>query len=293
MSRNKDQTWNIKEVAQYLKHFPKTDNDRFIGCAGSEGSGKSVFSLILSREIKAQKKEEFNISEILFYDRAKLVKLLEDTYEQVAIDDEAVREFARTFYKKEQIEYVKMTKVIRSHRHIVYKNIPILWELDKSLRNRIAIYFFIRKKPLNGKPGQAWFFQREERAFGVDPWNLKDNLKLERQGRIHVSPNFYGEIIIPNYEGKAWFTEMMTEYNRIKEAEKGGAYGKKSSDNIDITTASEILVKLQRAKALQVGSLRSVADELGITYQHLRNTMSDVRHTTNKDKEETNGTNTT
>jgi len=47
--------------------------------------------------------------------------------------------FSRTFYKKEQIEYVKMTKVIRFHRHIVFKNIPILWELDRSLRNRIAI----------------------------------------------------------------------------------------------------------------------------------------------------------
>ena len=279
-----DQTWTIEEVAKYLNMFPKTENDRFVGCAGSEGSGKSIYSILTTKSILEQRKKKFELKEILHYDRKKMVKSLEDNYDGAYIDDEAVREFSRTFYKKEQIEYVKMTKVIRFHRHIVFKNIPILWELDRSLRNRIAIYFFIRKKPMNGKPGRAWFFQREERAFGTDPWNIKENLKLERAGKIWMSPNYFGEVLIPNLSGVKWFTDLEKEYKELKDSEKHGAYGAESGDYTDARSLAEFLVKLDDIGALKYGCFHDVADGFGVSYGHLRNEVSVVRRKNKNNK---------
>lgn len=277
-----DQVWTIEEVAKYLNKFPQTNDDRFVGIAGREGVGKSIFSLLEARALCKLKEREFKLEDILQYHRKKLIKSMEDNFEGVYIDDEAVREFGRTFYKKEQIEYVKMTKVIRFHRHIVFKNIPILWELDTSLRKRIAIYIWVKIKPLNGKPGLAYLFQREEGAFVTDPWNVKDNQKLERAGRIWSSPNYYGMIKIPNYFNEQWFKELEAEYIKIKEADKGGAYGEGSGDYLDVKTLSEVLVRLKNAKGLNYGAMRDIAKEFGVSHGHLSNEVSDFRRINSK-----------
>lgn len=295
MRMNKDQVWEIKEVAQYLQKFPETNDDRFIGVSGREGVGKSVLSLLITLwlwKLRGKDKDWYieNLKNMLFYHRKRLIQNLEESFDGVFIDDEAVREFNRTFYKKDQIEYVKMTKVIRFHRHIVFKNIPILWELDPGLRKRIAIYIWVKIKPLNGRPGLAYLFQREEGAFVTDPWNVKDNQKLERQRRIYTSPNYYGMIKIPNYGDKPWFKRLELEYNRIKEEDKKGAYGDESGSYIDPITIAEVFLRIQDAGAMKYNCQQELANAFNISYSHFRNVLSDVRKRNNKTADETSTT---
>lgn len=275
MSRN--QYWKISDLAKYCNQFALTQNDRFIAISGNEGQGKSILSGLATKELFKLRRCDFQWKNVLFYARKKLQKQLEDTTDGVFIDDEAVREFNRTFYKKEQIEYVKMTKTIRFHRHIVFKNIPYFWELDSGLRKRIGIYLYMKKKPMNGRPGIAQVFLREANAFVTDPWNLSENLKLARKGKIESSPNFHGIIIVPDYSEEDWFKGFLKEYEVIKEANRKAAYGEEAGDYIDIKTACQVVNMLKEVKAIKHGSGKDIANKLGISYGLFRYNLTNVK----------------
>lgn len=276
----KDQIWTIQDVARYLNKFPETNNDCFVGVAGFEGTGKSVFSRLEARELNLMRGQRMDLQKTMFFGRGALKEALTDTFKGIYIDDEAIREYSRTFFGKKQIEYIKMTKVIRFHLHIVFKNIPVLWELDSSLRRRLAVYIYIVRKPINGKSGLAYLFQRESGAFIPDAWNVKLNEKLERRGMITRSPNFYGYIKIPDLSDKSWFVHMEEEAFKIKEAKKSEAYSE--DEKIDCTELAKVLVSLQELDCLKYDVIRSIATKFGYSYGHLKNLMSDVRGKNNK-----------
>lgn len=221
MKKPKEYTW--KQIADAILEYPEHDKDCVVGVAGEEGDGKSAMTRL---KVKYQHKKLFgtpmNLRKTLYYGRGQLKKDMEATNKRLFIHDEAIDNFSRTFYEKDQIDFVKMMKVVRDHNHVLYMNIPVLWELDKAIRYRIRFYIYIYKcvNVKEKKPGIAFVFKKLKGGFIRDPWFVHQNEKLELFGSITKSPNFYGYFKIPYLGDEPWFQQMEKEARLIKDEKR-------------------------------------------------------------------------
>jgi hypothetical protein len=221
-----------------------------------------------------------NIGECMYYGKAQLQKAMEDSYKHIFIHDEAIDNFNRTFFEQSQIFFVKSSRIIRDHMHVVYMCLPVLWELDRSIRSRVRFYIYVVKRVnLETKePGIAYVFKRAPGAFVPDPWYLKANQKLEQSGVVHKSPNFRGYIKIPYYEDD-WFVKMEVEAQKIKDEKRSEVFNKDGVkqhflDNMSLAFA---LCRVQDLQNLDDNVVGNICSELDISKQNIKNYMSQIR----------------
>lgn len=275
--------WNIKEISREFLKYPSQKTDLVCGVAGEEGTGKSVLSRLISREISPKfLHKPLCLDEVMYFGKKSMAKAMETTYNGLFIHDEAIANISRTFWDKDQIEFVKLMRMVRDHNHIAFFNLPVLWELDKILRNRIRVYIYIlqRVNLVNKMPGLAVIFKKEINPFTSDPWNVKMNEKLFRMGKIQRSRNFYGYLTIPYIE-EAWFMEMEEEALRLKDKKKKEAIDEDKKDEQEYKTSviADIVARMEqdRKGIFKHGHLLRISHVFDINASTLRDAVSESR----------------
>lgn len=273
--------WRVKELAYKILEYLEYETDCCVGIAGEEGIGKSVLARLFSYyQYPKLLGKPIDLWECLYYGRMKLHDDMKATTRRLFIHDEAIANMNRTFTDKKQIQFAKLMRMVRDQEHILYQNIPVLWELDKTLRNRVRVYVYIYQRVdiKNKRPGRARIFKKENLAFGTDPWNVKINEKLERAHKINRSPNYYGDLIIPYIE-EDWFKTLEAEAKKIKTIKKEEAIKEDDAEleKIRASTVGQILVACQQVDALKYGTIFEICKFLRVDYAAVRRSMSEVR----------------
>lgn len=274
--------WDWEKVADNIIEYPMRHNkDCVVGISGEEGDGKSIISRVFAkRQYPKLIGKEINLQECMFFGKKELKAAMEESEKKIFIQDEAIDNFNRTFYEKDQLEFVKMLKIIRDHNHVLYENIPVLWELDSSIRRRVRVYLYI-VSPVNivtKESGIVYMFKKHSGAFTPDPWFVKLNQKLDMQGQIYKSPNFYGYFFMPYLGEKDWFINMEAEAKTIKDLKRSQVIDGVDVEPLHKATLSVTINKLRELGYLSRGDMRRVADNLGYSYDRFTHILSDAQY---------------
>lgn len=273
--------WHWEKIADNILEYAKHDKDCVVGISGEEGDGKSVISRIFAkRQYPELLGKELDLNECMFFGKKELKASMEESEKHLFIQDEAIDNFNRTFYEKDQVEFVKMLKVIRDHNHILYENIPVLWELDSGIRRRVRVYLYI-VSPVNIRTkegGIVYVFKKQRGAFTPDPWHVKLNQRLDMQGMIHKSPNFFGYFIMPYLGDEDWFVKMESEARIIKDRKRMQVIDGEEGDYLHKPTMSVTINKLRKLGLVKKGDLAVVAHEMGYSYERFTRILASVEY---------------
>jgi len=107
--------------------------DNLILIDGDEGQGKSNLAMGVAHYFAWKAKRSFNVDNV-FFDLDKLIDFAKDTEDKVIVWDEgALGGMAAEWWKKNQIEFVKLLMIARKKRHFIVICIPKFFKLNEYL----------------------------------------------------------------------------------------------------------------------------------------------------------------
>jgi len=225
----------IRDFALLIVDVLKTDRDALVIVTGDTGGGKSVFTWSLNRELAVATGVPFDPVREYIYERDEFNQQLDRApqYSRVCLDEAVGLFYARDYHEDEQIALLKKLDRIRYRNLVLTMLIPNLGHLDTHIRNarvRYWVYIAVRKGEGAAAYAHAYIFQKESNPFNLDPWNLKNNVKLWPKGKIDRSPNYVAEIIFKNLprEEYAIYNELRDVKRRLAEAKEWKVARKRS-----------------------------------------------------------------
>lgn len=166
----------IIQIAKYLIDRNKNEYDNQVAIEGSTGSGKSMFSLVLTMVCYHMLRREFNIEkQMMFIPTENQLRNAIPTLQHCDhyIIDEAIRALDKHFwYKLDQIEINQLVKTDTRRMELsMFYNIQRFRELTESFRNHnIQTRIFILKRAF------AIMYIRDDDKDIDDPWHTKTNI---------------------------------------------------------------------------------------------------------------------
>tara|TARA_R110000765_G_scaffold191095_2_gene296284 strand:- start:119 stop:964 length:846 start_codon:yes stop_codon:yes gene_type:complete len=107
--------------------------DNLILIDGDEGQGKSNLAMGVAHYFAWKAKRTFNVDNV-FFDLDELINFAKDTKDKVIVWDEgALGGMAAEWWKKNQIEFVKLLMIARKKRHFIVICIPKFFKLNEYL----------------------------------------------------------------------------------------------------------------------------------------------------------------
>lgn len=180
----------IREFSTYLRTIQlKGDNDQIIAVTGVKGTGKSTFSIQISRDyLKAYYgKVNFPFTKHSAYNNEEVIAKIHGLdMHMPLIADEAVRfAWSRDWNVAENKELVRLATQIRTKKLIMFLNLPVFSKLDKVWRDSLIdlwvwIHYIITKR---GKRCFAFLFVPDLNQGQPDPWHL-DLFKKRIRNRV-------------------------------------------------------------------------------------------------------------
>lgn len=209
-------TTTISKFIDLIVDIQDSDRDAVIVVSGKTGIGKSVLMWLIMRALAERRKFLFNPVRTLVYSREDFKEQLEQVPDGSGLAaDEAVGIFYnRDYHDDEQIALLKDLDRMRDRHLVMLLLIPHSFHIDKHIRDARARYWIhIDMRYGQGKDGYAHctILQPEENPFNPDPWNVNENKKLWRKGKIHLSINYVGEMIFKDIP-----VEEYALYKKIK-----------------------------------------------------------------------------
>lgn len=110
---------------------PKNKKDALLLVEGGEGEGKTNMALQCAYAVKYHTGREFTTKNI-FYSAEKLVKFAQNTKSQIIVYDEpALDMLGGEWWKKEQMDLVKLLMMARKNRHFFIFNITKFYKFNE------------------------------------------------------------------------------------------------------------------------------------------------------------------
>ncbi len=186
----------IEDFAKEIHELLKSNRDVNIGVAGMTGEGKSTLTIQLLKAYSKINPKYWDFNKIT-WSRKELMEWIDGKgkdkkgrlprYSGILIDELFHMFYSRTWFDVGQIDAISTLNMCRDRRLFIMGNVPVFWQLDKSLLTRFRFYIYVP----TGRT-KALVFQQTEGAFVVDPWNIRDNSKLI--GKELTSKNYIGYI---------------------------------------------------------------------------------------------------
>ena len=211
MSGKSQIIWSIKELVEVLRERQLNKFDADIGVSGKRGDGKSTFIDKLLFRFDGFKPWKHQV-----YSQGDVIRLLSSQKFSYCWDDEAINSgYKRDFQKSGQKELIKIVSAYRSNFNIYISAIPFFYSLDKDLRDLIFMHVHVIERGL-----AVIFMQLEDQIHSLDPWDTKNNAKLEEKWqRIkHTKPDFklpYHKL--STFAGYLYFGDLTAKQRRLYE----------------------------------------------------------------------------
>ena len=217
--------WSIKELTQCIRQRQLNKYDANLGVSGNRGDGKST---LLFKIFNSFKKFGFDPEKHQQYSRDEIVKLLANEKLGFCWDDEAINSgYKRDFQAKGQKEMIKIITNYRDSFNIIGSAIPFFYSLDRDLRELIYMHIHIIERGI-----AVIFLPLETSIHTTDPWDTKNNIKIEQQEntRIKKNPNFkFRYNRFTTFAGYLYFGPMTEKqekrYLEIKKRRRSRTFG--------------------------------------------------------------------
>ncbi len=160
--------WFARQIRKRLRN----QKDAIIVITGERGSGKSMLSLQLGKDINPN----FKIDEHVLFD-PKLEQLHELVFKEkpqsVFVVDEAIRlAHSRQAMTARNIQIVEMVALIRYKTNCIIWNIPLFSSLDSALRNMTTFWVHVVAR------GRAVIFKGDPDPFSFDPYHFRQSSEI-------------------------------------------------------------------------------------------------------------------
>jgi len=245
--------WSLKELTDVIRKRQLNKFDVNIGVSGKRGNGKST---LLFKIFNSFKKEGFNPEKHQEYSREKIVNLLANQRFSFCWDDEAINSgYKRDFQSKGQKDMIKIITNYRDNFNIIGSAIPFFYSLDKDLRELMFIHINIIERGI-----AVIFMPLETSIHSTDPWDTKNNIKIELQenSRLKKNPNSkFRYNRFTTFVGYLYFGPMTdkqeTRYLDIKKRKRALSF------DIDTNVEEQLDFNQKVYKALKQGILTKSA----------------------------------
>jgi len=214
--------WTIKELIEMIDDRRRNEFDANIGVSGKRGEGKSHLLFKIFIRMKGFRPWKHQV-----YRQEDVINLFKKQKFSHVFDDEAIGSgYKRDFQKAGQKELIKIITMYRDNFNIYASAIPFFYSLDKDLRELIFLHIHIIERGL-----AVLFLPLEDNIHQTDPWDTKNNLKLEEkwQKRKQEDPNFkFPYHKLSTFAGYLAFSDLTEKqaklYKEIKSEKRKSAY---------------------------------------------------------------------
>jgi hypothetical protein len=214
--------FTIRELCEILRSRQLNKYDINIGVSGKRGDGKSTFinKLLLRFDGFSPWKHQV-------YAQDDVIKLLREQKFGYCWDDEAINSgYKRDFQKSGQKKLIKIVSAYRSNYNLYISAIPFFYSLDKDLRDLIFMHIHIIERGL-----AVIFIQVEDQIHTLDPWDTRNNAKLEEKWlkAKQNNPNFrFPYHKLSTFAGYIIFNDLTDKqrklYEEIREKKRAIAF---------------------------------------------------------------------
>ncbi len=243
--------WSMKELRAALRARQNNEYDINIGVTGKRGDGKSSFIYKLLIGFK-----DFNPEKHQVYQREHVIKLLKTQKFGFCFDDEGINSgYKRNFQNKGQQELIKDVTAYRDNFNIYTTAIPFFYSLDKDLRELIFLHVHIIERGV-----AVLFMPIEESIHQNDPWDTKNNSRLEEKWQRHKqqNPNFrFPYYKLSTFAGYLFFGDLTDKqrerYLKIKQEKRHEAFlgEQEQQEKVDIEGYEKLVEMLHDDKLTQ------------------------------------------
>lgn len=211
--------WSVKELAEIIDRRRKNKFDAIIFVTGGTGTGKTTFLHKLFFKFP-----DFKIKDKITWKRDEMINLIKNFKFSYCWNDEMISSGnKRRFYDIEQIELIEVLTKYRSNFNVVAGAVPIFFSLDKELLKLVGMHIHIIERGIG-----IVHLPRDGRMYNDDPWDIRQNSKLEEKwsAKVQKNPNFK----IPyhkytTFAGYVYFGKMTEQqeiqYEEIRKIKRG------------------------------------------------------------------------
>ena len=216
--------WTLKELTEVIRQRQLNEYDANFGVSGNRGDGKST---LLFKVFNSFKKQGFNQEKNQLYSRDDIIKILANSTFSFCWDDEAINSgYKRDFQNKGQKDMIKIITNFRDNYNVIGSAIPFFYSLDRDLRELLFMHIHIIERGL-----AVIFLPLEVSIHSTDPWDTKNNIKVELQenSRLKKNPNAkFRYNRFTTFAGFLYFGPMTEKqeikYKEIKKRKRGKTF---------------------------------------------------------------------
>lgn len=222
--------WSMKRLVNCIEQMTSKEKkfDCIIFISGKRGTGKSTLAYKLASLISSE--TPFRPKRDIVYSREETLKHYANKINGIVFADEMINvAYKREFHMTEQIELLKAFDMYRDSRNIFIGCVPIFTDLDVKIQKVCKIWLDVRER------GKALIHTQNDSSYSNDPWDLKNNFKIESDWTIKgVSKPRYANL--STCRGLLIYGDLTPlqreEYEAIKAEKRSHVFSKYSDDSL-------------------------------------------------------------
>jgi len=165
--------WTLKGLCQCIDGRINNDFDFIIIVKGGTGIGKTTLAYKIVKRLKAPK-QKFKPKRDLIYGREQVIKALSFYKKGVLVADELINvAYGRDFYIENQKKLIKGLNMYRDSQNVFIGCVPLFNDLDIQFQRICKLRLTIVRR------GFALIQKPISSIFTRDPWDMKNNMKIE------------------------------------------------------------------------------------------------------------------
>jgi hypothetical protein len=264
--------WNLEKFVRTVEQRIKNQFDCIIVIDGKRGLGKSTLAYKIACRLK-NIKCPFVPRKDIVYSKDEVISHLSNKKDGIIFADEMINvTFNRDFYDQKQKDLIKGLNMYRDSFNVFLACVPNFFNLDTQFQGLASIRLNVVKR------GVAVIHTQRQSSFSRDPWDLKNNQKIETQWSAKG-------ITVPRYtrlttcNGILKFNDITANQRKLYESIKHHKRNKifEEQTNQDKQSSPEFKMYQSLIKEVKKGI---------ITEEHLRlfSSMYNVKYTTLRNK---------
>ena len=176
--------WTIKDIKNAIEKMTSADVkfDCIIFIEGNRGLGKSTLGYKILQGLKVE--QPFNAKRDLVYTRDDTLKHLASKINGCIFSDEMINvAYRRDFYQEGQKDLLKAFDMYRDSRNVFIGCIPKFIDLDNKIQKVCKLRLSVVRR------GVALVHMQVPTIFGFDPWDVKNNQRVESKWSMKGTKN--------------------------------------------------------------------------------------------------------
>jgi len=273
--------WNLKDICELVLDMVAEKYDTIIFITGKRGISKSTLGCKLAFRVGLP----FTPTKDIVYTRDEVIKQLSNKKKGVIFADEMINvAYNRDFYETDQKQLLKAFNMYRDSCNLFIGCIPIFTDLDVQMQKLCKIHINVIAR------GIAIIHTQLPSTFSKDPWDIKNNLKVEGKWCLRgLRKPRYTQL--STYRGTLLFGDLTIQqrnlYEKIKEEKRNRVY-KDYQNKEDSQSPQEILyknlLKMAKDKKLTPKIFQSIVFANGMDYNKVRRKLNEMLRDEGKDE---------